>query len=857
MNISVKLLRQQYEKLLPKFSIREQTYLILSFVLIIPAFIFAYFETNQIRDNLILAKQARLMSIVTRLEQRIPGSFNSILKQQGLDNATAAQKIAALNEVFQPIVDDVARAFSAKYSFGFYHKELNIIAYQPKFNNSLFGKQARPESLHVYKSGNAEFSYIQGGFTQGDVRIMALNYPLYKNGELIGHAYAAIKIDDINRQFFQEWLKNFGIFFVMWLGVVGTVFISFRKINKLISKLNNDLENDNYNINSFHKYPELASIMIKVQGLKQELSLSHKRLKDIIKQCPIGIVVVDENFIIEAINEARTKIGNLPENSIGQYYFDVANTGYAKEESPIYWALKDGIKTSEYYMHRIGRDWLLNATPIYNNGRITGAIGVYQDITESRQMEDELKRREQEYKTLLDNCPYAITRWDRSHRLLYANEANTIIFGTNFVYSLGIQLFDLDLNRAVRLQIAEALNKVFQTSADSEFDTLWHKQDESYRILFNRAIPEINSNGQVDTVLVITYDITDKRLSEERFRKAFQYNPIMMFVSSIKDWKLIDVNECFLETVGLSREQIIGNSTDRIGLWADKEKLLQIRQKIKRGNGRVQNFEMQIFTKTKGIRSVLFSSETIKIGDKLCYLGMFHDITEIRRFEKEMTQLDRLNIVGELAAGIGHEVRNPLTTVRGYLQVFQHKTEFEKYQEQLNTMIEELDRANTIITEFLSLAKNKKVEFKQTNLNTILKSLFPLLQADAYRRGHELFVDFNEIPKIKVDEKEIRQLVLNLVRNSFEAMNDKGEVTIRTYQQDNFIVLEVEDNGTGIPPEVLEKIGTPFVTTKENGTGLGLPVCYRIAENHGARISLATGLQGTTFSVVFKNVYSK
>lgn len=217
----------------------------------------------------------------------------------------------------------------------------------------------------------------------------------------------------------------------------------------------------------------------------------------------------------------------------------------------------------------------------------------------------------------------------------------------------------------------------------------------------------------------------------------------------------------------------------------------------------------------------------------------------------ELLRLDRLNIVGEMAAGIGHEVRNPMTTVRGYLQMFQRKGDFAKYQEHLQTMIEELDRANSIITEFLSLAKDKTIDITPGDLNETVNTLFPLLQADAFRRGHNIEIATTAIPAIQIDQKEIRQLILNLTRNGLEAMKAGGKLTIRTYLEEDRVILAISDTGPGIPPEIKAKLGTPFFTTKESGTGLGLPVCYRIAQRHEAIIAINTSSQGTTFCVKF------
>ncbi len=236
-------------------------------------------------------------------------------------------------------------------------------------------------------------------------------------------------------------------------------------------------------------------------------------------------------------------------------------------------------------------------------------------------------------------------------------------------------------------------------------------------------------------------------------------------------------------------------------------------------------------------------------GNPVSILEINHDITEQKKLETEITRFDRLNLIGEMATAIGHEVRNPLTTVRGYLQMYQRKNE---KAEHFKTMIEEIDRANAIITEFLSLAKNKAVQLKPNNLNDIVCSLLPLLQSEAFRTGHDVQFDKGDIPDVNLDEKEIRQLLLNLARNGFEAMRQGGRLTIKTFAKDDKVVLAVRDTGKGIPPDILGRLGTPFMTTKEMGTGLGLPVCYQIAERNGAKIDVKTSPEGTTFSVIFK-----
>jgi signal transduction histidine kinase len=219
--------------------------------------------------------------------------------------------------------------------------------------------------------------------------------------------------------------------------------------------------------------------------------------------------------------------------------------------------------------------------------------------------------------------------------------------------------------------------------------------------------------------------------------------------------------------------------------------------------------------------------------------------------EKNWARLSRLHLVGQMAASIGHEVRNPMTTVRGYLQMFRNNESYIEHRDRFDIMIAELDRANSIITEYLSLAKNKAIHLKKGNINSVITNLFPLIQANALEIGHSVLLETNNVPDILFDKEEICQLILNLIRNSLEATPLGGTIVLRTSIVDEQVVLSVHDTGPGIPQNILDQIGTPFLTTKDAGTGLGLSVCYRIAERNKASIQVKTSNRGTNFFVIF------
>ena len=352
-------------------------------------------------------------------------------------------------------------------------------------------------------------------------------------------------------------------------------------------------------------------------------------------------------------------------------------------------------------------------------------------------------------------------------------------------------------------------------------------------------------------------DITERkqaeeslRLSEESFSKAFNASPVLMAISTLEEGRYIKANNALCRTLGFNDEEIIGQLSLELGFWCNPVDRNLIKQRLMADQS-VQDMEIRFCKNTGEQRLGLFSAERLDVHGESCMLSILMDITELRQMEVEMTRLDRLNLVGEMAASIGHEIRNPMTTVRGYLQILRENKDYVQEVDYFDLMIEELDRANSIITEFLSLAKNKMVDMRPSCLNTIISKSFPLIQAKAMSKDHYIKLELDELPNLPLDEKEIRQLILNLVNNGLESMSSDGCINIKTFIENEKVVLAIQDQGQGIDRGLLEKLGTPFLTTKEQGTGLGLAVCYRIANRHNAKIDIDTSSTGTTIYVRF------
>jgi PAS domain S-box-containing protein len=231
-------------------------------------------------------------------------------------------------------------------------------------------------------------------------------------------------------------------------------------------------------------------------------------------------------------------------------------------------------------------------------------------------------------------------------------------------------------------------------------------------------------------------------------------------------------------------------------------------------------------------------------------LYVVQDMTELEMLRSEMGNVERLSLVGQMAAGITHEIRNPMAVVRGFLQLMREKSPVS-LDHYYRIVMEELDRANGIINDFLSLAQNRIVEKEEGHLHSLVEELEPLLWADANLRGQSIELKLGDcVPNLYLNPKEIKQLILNLARNGMEAMDEKGVLTILTRSDGEYVEVEVRDTGQGIPAERIGKLFEPFFTTKAKGTGLGLSLCKRIVERHHGTISVhSVEGEGTSFII--------
>lgn len=348
--------------------------------------------------------------------------------------------------------------------------------------------------------------------------------------------------------------------------------------------------------------------------------------------------------------------------------------------------------------------------------------------------------------------------------------------------------------------------------------------------------------------------ISEKYLrEEEKLQQVIDATPISM-VSVDHAGNITSINDTMMNLVktkdpDLTKQDVLGYPVtmfvDIMGQDYINYRIVQALQGKKLGNELIRIGTHNYYIST----SPLTNTHT---GAIIGAVLAFQDVTELARLRSELENVERLSLVGQMAASITHEIRNPMAVVRGFLQLMKEKSP-EALDHYYRIVMEELDRANGIINDFLSLAQNRIAEKEQWHLHTIISDLSPLLWADANLRGQtiELILD-EKVPELSLNAKEIKQLVLNLSRNGMEAMEEKGQLTIETRLNDSFVELIIKDTGMGIAKSRQERLFEPFFTTKAKGTGLGLALCLSIVERHHGKISVESEEgKGTAFTIQF------
>jgi two-component system NtrC family sensor kinase len=312
------------------------------------------------------------------------------------------------------------------------------------------------------------------------------------------------------------------------------------------------------------------------------------------------------------------------------------------------------------------------------------------------------------------------------------------------------------------------------------------------------------------------------------------------------------------EVVGKKLSQFLYSKDEK--LRREEEKLVdQLMARIRKGEV-VPNVEVRRHTKdgreiiTSMTISPLRDAEGKIIGaSRIC-----KDITHLKKAEERLTLTERLSSLGELTAGVAHELRNPLAGIKINNQILSRKKDLPEMEKKLLKSTEEgIEKIQKIVDDMLHFAKPKASHFKEEEINEVVEKSLAILQTKLKKGNIFTIFDAGQgLPRVRIDIHQIQQVLINLMLNSIQAMENGGTLTLRTFLEHEIVVgVEVKDTGMGIPKAHLKKIFDPFFTTKSEGTGLGLSITLKILEKHGATIDVTSQeKEGSTFIIHFPGV---
>ncbi|MGG0286551.1 PAS domain S-box protein [Peribacillus butanolivorans] len=367
--------------------------------------------------------------------------------------------------------------------------------------------------------------------------------------------------------------------------------------------------------------------------------------------------------------------------------------------------------------------------------------------------------------------------------------------------------------------------------------------------------------GKPYQYISIRSDISRRKRAESDLRVSIKELEDMYYainqssIVAITDEKgiIVDVNDKFSEVSGYKRSELIGHTHQLVNSgYHSKEFFDDMWKTIQ--NRKVWNGEIRNRAKDGSyywVDTTIVPFYTVE-GKPFQFLALRYDITERKQTEEMLHRQDKLAAVGQLAAGVAHEIRNPLTSMKGYTEYLQLDEKDENRLEYLGIIMDEINRVNEIVEEFLELSKPQSLILETKNIVPIIQNVLSLTEFDARKKNVILFFDcYHEEILIRCDENRLKQVLLNFVINGIEAMPDGGEIKVVTELKEEKVHISIIDTGVGMPPDQLRRIGEPFFTTKKSGNGLGLMISFKIIESHLGRVFVESEVnKGTVFNIV-------
>ncbi|WP_163100425.1 PAS domain-containing sensor histidine kinase [Peribacillus alkalitolerans] len=444
---------------------------------------------------------------------------------------------------------------------------------------------------------------------------------------------------------------------------------------------------------------------------------------------------------------------------------------------------------------------------------------------------------------ILDRITDAVIALDHEWSLTYINQQASKLLCRSSEELIGKNLWE-EFPEAVNLPFYKYYHQAVREQVSVNFDAYFPPLKTWFDV---RAYPSPNG------LSVYFQDITEKKelanKREQHYKSLFENNPDAVFSFDLAG-NYISVNPSMEHLLGYSEEEFLSMSYIPL---VPKDEIEKTRKFFSKATmGETQHYETKAIHKNGNVIDVKVTNMPIIVNNQIVGVyGIAKDITRENQTKNLLLESEKLTVVGQLAASIAHEIRNPLTSIKGFLQLIRSTEEINS--QYLSIMADEITRIESITSELLILAKPQAEHYQNQSLNKIIEDVVILLGSQALINNIEFKLNLATLPNIQCNASQLKQVFINILKNSIEAMPDGGEISVSGMQQStNEIFIQVIDQGCGIPQDLLQKIGSPFYTTKEKGTGLGMMTTLKIVDAHGGTMDISSVMnEGTIISIKF------
>lgn len=492
------------------------------------------------------------------------------------------------------------------------------------------------------------------------------------------------------------------------------------------------------------------------------------------------------------------------------------------------------------------------------HGEISKVIAVGRDITKRKQAEDELYTTKERLESFIKNNGDAIWVVDRDGKVLEVNASFEKLFQWQAaeIIHQGLPITPFHLNHQTK-----ALHmKVLAGHSVTGYETVRQRKDGSLVDVSTTLSPIRDRTGNIIGIAGTCHDITEKKQAQQKLKASKEQlesfidhhiDPVLIINTG---YRVVRVNHAFEETFGWKSREIVGTNVFELSLIPGIDKLSSMTALEKMKPYSVEAVGMHKEGSELPVAVSLFTLQD-EARRPAGWALTFRDLTTYKQAEQLLINSEKLTIAGQLAAGIAHEIRNPITAIKGFTQLMRSGASEKKLY--FDIMASEIERIEMILSELLILAKPQMVHSDRKDIRSLLAQVMTLLDSQAILNNVEIVTAYEpDLSPIMCDENQLKQVCINFIKNAIEAMPHGGTLLIQVKcVKDTGLLLRFIDHGCGIPEHILSKLGQPFYTTKEKGTGLGFMISKKIIENHNGTVSVfSKENEGTTIDIYLPTV---